>query len=162
MSACDATARASNWSSCGSRLPAAPIARASPPRWNRCPRRRYRDGPGGKDVAAMHTAIRQLELVSETKIFDILPGSLDQRLEASGVLAKDEMFYVIFDNLPHIACISPELSPAAGGHRMIVQERGLRSGFEDIAHDPQAGRFYVLIESLPRGRGVFMAAVQEY
>jgi hypothetical protein len=113
-------------------------------------------------MVVMHTAMQQLELVSEAKIFDILPGSLNPRLEASGVLAKDEMFYVIFDNLPHIACISPDLSAAAGGNRMIVQERGLRSGFEDIAHDPQAGRFYVLIESLPRGHGTFMAAVQEH
>jgi hypothetical protein len=113
-------------------------------------------------MVVVHIPTQQLELVSEAKMFDILPGSPDPRLEASGVLATDEMFYVIFDNLPHIACISPELSPAARGNRLIVQERGLRSGFEDIAHDPQAIRFYVLIESLPRGHGMFMAAVQEY
>jgi hypothetical protein len=111
-------------------------------------------------VIATQTATQQLVLVREAKILDILPGSLDPRLEASGVLAKDGLFYVIFDNLPHIACISPELSRA--GNHMIMQEKGHRLGFEDIAHDPQAGRFYVLIESLPRGRGVFMAAVQEY
>jgi len=110
----------------------------------------------------MQTAKQQLELVREAKLFDILPGSLDPRLEASGVLAMDGLFYVIFDNLPHIACIDPELSRTAWGNRMIVQERGLRSGFEDIAHDSLSGRFYVLIESLPRGRGTFMAAVQEY
>jgi len=110
----------------------------------------------------MHTPTQQLVLVSEAKIFDILPGSLGPRLEASGVLAKGEMFYVIFDNLPHIACISPQLSRAAGGNHLIIQERGHRSGFEDIAHDSLSGRFYVLIESLPRGRGTFMAAVQEY
>ena len=113
-------------------------------------------------MVVMHTAMQQLELVSEAKVSDILPGSLDPRLEASGVLATGETFYVVFDNLPHIACIGPELSPAARGNHMIVQERGLRSGFEEIAYDPHAGRFYVLIESLPRGRGTFMAAVQEY
>jgi hypothetical protein len=43
-----------------------------------------------------------------------------------------------------------------------MQERGHRGGFVDIAHDGLSGRFYVLIESLPRGRGTFMAAVQEY
>ena len=58
-------------------------------------------------MVAMQTAMQQLELVREAKIFDILPGSLDPRLEASGVLAMDGMFYVIFDNLPHIACIEP-------------------------------------------------------
>ena len=113
-------------------------------------------------MVVVHPPTQQLEPVSEAKMFDILPGSPDPRLEASGVLATDEMFYVIFDNLPHIACIGPELSPAASGNHMIVAERGLRSGFEDIAHDPHAGRFFVLIESLPRGLGLFMAAVQEY
>ena len=113
-------------------------------------------------MIATETLMRQLELVSEAKIGDILPGSLNPRLEASGVLAWDGLFYVIFDNLPHIACLSPELSGAARDNHMIIQEKGRRSGFEDIAHDPSSGRFYVLIESLPRGRGTFMAAVQEY
>ena len=102
---------------------------------------------------APHTAIRQLELVREAKIIDILEDSLDPRLEASGVLAKDGLFYVIFDNLPHIACIGPELARAASDNHVIMQEEGHRGGFEDIAYDPRSGRFYVLIESLRRGRG---------
>jgi hypothetical protein len=47
--------------------------------------------------------MRQLELVREAKVFNILGKRLDARLEASGVLAKDGLFYVIFDNMPHIA-----------------------------------------------------------
>lgn len=113
-------------------------------------------------MVATQTAMHQLELVAEAKIFDVLPGSPDPRLEASGVLALDGLFYVIFDNLPHIARISPDLSRAGRDNHMIIQEEGHRSGFEDIAHDASSGRFYVLIESLPRGRGTFMAAVQEY
>jgi hypothetical protein len=113
-------------------------------------------------MVAIRTAMQQLELVKEAKIFDILEGSLDPRLEASGVLAKDGLYYVIFDNMPHIACIGPELSRAARDNHMIMQEEGHRRGFEDIAHDSRTGRFYVLIESLPRGRAKFMAAVQEY
>jgi hypothetical protein len=113
-------------------------------------------------MVATLTAMPQLELVREAKIFDILEGSLGPRLEASGVLAKDGLFYVIFDNLPHIACIGPELAGAARDNHMIVQERGHRRGFEDIAYDPWSGRFYVLIESLRRGRARYMAAVQEY
>src|SRR5579872_4890931 len=111
---------------------------------------------------ATHTAMRQLELVREAKILDILEGSPNPRLEASGVLAKDGLFYVIFDNLPHIARIGPALARAAGDNHMIVQDKGHRRGFEDIAYDPRSGRFYVLIESLRRGRAKFMAAVQEY
>ena len=106
--------------------------------------------------------MQQLELVKEAKIFDIVEGSLDPRLEASGVLAKDGLFYVIFDNLPHVACIGSELSRAARDNHMIIQEKGYCRGFEDIAYDPWPGRFYMLIESLPRGRAKFMAAVQEY
>ena len=113
-------------------------------------------------MVAAQTPMQQLELVKETKIFDILEGSLDPRLEASGVLAKDGLFYVIFDNLPHIACIGPELSRAARDNHMIMQKRGHRRGFEDIAYDSWSGCFYVLIESLRRGPGKFMAAVQEY
>ena len=113
-------------------------------------------------MVGAQTTMQQLELVREAKIFDILPDSLDPRLEASGVLSKDGLFYVIFDNLPHIACIGPELSRAASDNHLIAQQRGHRSGFEDIAYDSRTGRFYVLIESLPRGRGTFMAAVQEY
>ena len=104
----------------------------------------------------------QLELVREAKIAVILDGVLSPRLEASGVLATDGMFYVIFDNLPHIARIDPEISAAAEGNVVIWQDQGHRSGFEDITYDPWNGRYYVLIESLPRGHGRYMAKVQEY
>ncbi len=105
---------------------------------------------------------QQLELVREAKIFDLLGDRLDPRLEASGVLAKDGLCYVIFDNLPHIACITPVLSAAPGMNSLIEQQQGHRDGFEDIAYDRESGRFYILIESLPRGRHHYMAKVQEY
>jgi len=113
-------------------------------------------------MVATQVTMRQLELVREAKIFDVLADRLHPRLEASGVLAMDGLFYVIFDNLPHIARIGPELSPAAAANAVIRQKKGHGSGFEDIAHDPWHGRFYVLIESLPRGHGTYMAKVQEY
>jgi hypothetical protein len=47
--------------------------------------------------------VEQLLLLHEAKIHDILGGQVDPRLEASGVLAKDGVFYVIFDNLADIA-----------------------------------------------------------
>jgi hypothetical protein len=112
-------------------------------------------------VVAAEALMQQLELVNEAKIFGILADRLDPRLEASGVLASGGLFYVIFDNLPHIAVIDPELSAAAAGNDVIEQKKGHDSGFEDIAHDAQQGRFYVLIESLPRD-GAYMAKVQEY
>jgi hypothetical protein len=113
-------------------------------------------------MVAAEALMQQLELVNEAKIFGILADRLDPKLEASGVLVKDGLFYVIFDNLPHIALIDPELSAAAAANDVIEQKKGHDSGFEDIAHDAQQGRFYVLIESLPRDGGTYMAKVQEY
>src|SRR5215470_4070203 len=113
-------------------------------------------------MVVTQTPVRQLELVRETKIFDILGKRLDVRLEASGVLAKDGLFYVIFDNLPHIARIGPELSRLAAANAVIRQKKGHDSGFEDITYDAWHGRFYVLIESLPRDHRTYMAKVQEH
>ncbi|HYA53094.1 MAG TPA: hypothetical protein VEG33_18225 [Streptosporangiaceae bacterium] len=112
-------------------------------------------------MVAAEALMQQLGLVNEAKIFGILADRLDPKLEASGVLVKDGLFYVIFDNLPHIALIDPELSATAAANDVIMQKNGQDSGFEDIAYDAQQGRFYVLIESLPRD-GAYMAKVQEY
>jgi hypothetical protein len=87
---------------------------------------------------------------------------VDPRLEASGVLAAGGLFYVIFDNLPHIARIGRGLVRGAPENGLIRQTRGRRTGFEDIAHDREADRFFVLIESVRRADGGFMARVQEY
>jgi hypothetical protein len=113
-------------------------------------------------MVAPEALMQQLELVNEAKIFGILADRLDPKLEASGVLAKDGLFYVIFDNLPHIALIDPELSAAAAANDVIKQKKGHDSGFEDIAYEAENGRFYVLIESLPRDDESYMAKVQEY
>jgi hypothetical protein len=106
--------------------------------------------------------VEQLLLLQETKISQILAGQVDPRLEASGVLAKDGVFYVIFDNLADIACLGSELSPGSSENRLIRQKHGHHCGFEDIAYDRWSNRYYVLIESLPRSDGLFMAKVQEY
>ena len=113
-------------------------------------------------MTATQVPLKQLELVKEAKISDLFRSRLDPRLEASGVLAKDGAFYVIFDNMPHIAIIDAELPAAAEANRVIEQQEGHRRGFEDIAYDPWSDRFYVLIESLRRGKEKYMAMVQEY
>ena len=84
-----------------------------------------------------------LELVTESKIYALLPGSkANDRLEASGVYYKDDHFYVIFDNAPHIARL--EISLAAGDHRAghtLLRQRGETAGFEDITFDPRTQRY---------------------
>jgi hypothetical protein len=106
--------------------------------------------------------VKRLLLIQEAKVFELLGGQVDDRLEASGVLAKDGVFYVIFDNLADIACIGSQLSAAGSVNCLIRQKHGHRQGFEDIAYDRWSDRFYVLLESVPRGDRRFMAKVQEY
>ena len=104
---------------------------------------------------------RLLVLEREAKLAPLLSGAVDRRLEASGVLAGDGCFYVIFDNAPDIGRLGTGLRREAGGNFLIPQVRGDRAGFEDIAHDVPAGRYFVLVEASQRGAG-FMAKVQEY
>ena len=84
--------------------------------------------------------MEQLLLLQETKISEILGGQVDPRLEASGVLAKDWFFYVIFDNLADIACLDERLLPESSENRLIRQKHGGHRGFKDIAYDPWSQR----------------------
>jgi hypothetical protein len=102
----------------------------------------------------------ELTLVRERRVQELLPQARGRVLEASGVLVDDGQLYVIFDNTPDIAVLSPELDPA-GDNRLIVQDPTLRTGYEDIARDPVSGHRYVLIEALPRGDG-WQAVVEEF
>ena len=114
-------------------------------------------------MVATHTAMQQLELVREAKIFDILDGSLDPRLEASGVLAKDGLFYVIFDNLPHIACIGPGASPGGRGQSHDRAGEGPPPRLRGHRVRPVA-RPLLRADRIaaPSAAPTFMAAVQEY
>jgi hypothetical protein len=110
------------------------------------------DGPPG----------HELRLEQETKLVELLDGAAGRRLEASGVLAKDGCFYVIFDNLPHIARLDRDLAVGAPENRLFTQERREADGFEDITYDPCSDRFFTLIEALDRGRGRYQAKVHQY
>jgi hypothetical protein len=103
----------------------------------------------------------RLVLEAEAKLAVLLPPAAGQRLEASGVLAGAGCFYVVFDNGPDIARVGTGLAARDDGNALIRQDRGRRAGFEDIAHDPVTGRYYVLVEAHARGEE-FMAEVQEY
>ena len=102
----------------------------------------------------------ELTLVRERRVADLLPAAHPRVLEASGVLVDAGQLYVIFDNTPDIAVLSPDLDPA-GDNRLIAQDPALPTGYEDIAQDPVTGHRFVLIEALPRGDG-WQAAVEEF
>lgn len=103
----------------------------------------------------------ELDLRREAKVAELLPESPHDRFEASGVVAVDDVLYVIFDNTSEIERIGRGLSRADGENGLIADRLPDVEGYEDIAYDRSSNRFLVLIESKRRGQG-FMAEVREY
>ena len=102
-----------------------------------------------------------LQLLGEAKIARLLGAPDTERFEASGVVAVGSVCYIIFDNTTRIGRISTELEPAAPDNVLIDAGRGRDVGYEDIAHDPATGDFFLLVEARRRGNR-FMAKVREY
>jgi hypothetical protein len=108
-----------------------------------------------------------LELVREAKAADLLADTAPDlhRLEASGLSLElsheGGLLWVIFDNLPHIAALDPDLR-AGSGHTRLVRRSGPAPGYEDIACDGPAGRRYVLIEATPVADGTFRPQIDEF
>jgi hypothetical protein len=106
--------------------------------------------------------IPTLELLKEHKIYELLPsGSLDDRLEASGVCSKCGYFYVIFDNSPHIARLDRELTP---GHpdNVLLRQRGESAGFEDLTYHEADRRFLIILEALIYDGHSYRPNIEEY
>jgi hypothetical protein len=116
---------------------------------------------GAGDRAAGEAPV--LRLLREAKVRDLLASAADgaDRFEASGVLAQGDWFWVIFDNVPHIARVDPALLPGRGRNALLSQPAG-PVGYEDIAYDPGTGRYFVLVEAVKYGPGSYMAQVHEF
>lgn len=102
-----------------------------------------------------------LELRREAKVADLLDNRGHDRFEASGVVAVDDLLYVIFDNIPDIGSVGRGLSRGDADNRLLPNHLPEDVGYEDIAYDRSTKRFVLLIESVPRNHG-FMAKVNEY
>ena len=102
-----------------------------------------------------------LELVRESKIADLLPGEGIGRWEASGVQARGQYLYVIFDNLPHIARFHGSLE-AGHRHNILVRQRGESPDFEDITYQPGDRRFLIINEARRHPEDGFRPAIEEY
>jgi hypothetical protein len=100
-----------------------------------------------------------LHLVREARIHALLPDAPD-RLEASGLVAADGRYQVIFDNLRAVALIDADLDRTAA-NALVAAEPGRAPGYEDIARDPVTGHVFLLIEAQDRD-GVLQARVEEY
>src|SRR6187401_334001 len=97
-----------------------------------------------------------LTLVRERKIGELLPpkGS-GKRWEASGVLARDGHYYVVFDDRTEIARLSSCLEPnEANGVFGIAHAV---CGYEGITYNPDRDRYYLLVESHEHGDGHYRA-----
>ena len=104
----------------------------------------------------------RLRLELETKLHHLLPGMDEEdRLEASGVLALDEdSCCVVFDNLNRVAWLATSLE--GPGENRLIDAPSPGTGFEDIAFDPEARRFFLLIEAMKGSDGAFRGRVAEY
>jgi hypothetical protein len=99
-------------------------------------------------------------LIRAARIHALLPAGAPGRLEASGVVAADGRYQVIFDNLRAVALIDADLDRTVL-NALGPTEPGPAPGYEDIARDPVTGHVFLLIEAQDR-RGVFQARVEEY
>jgi hypothetical protein len=86
-----------------------------------------------------------LQLVAERKLSELLPQDVDlSRLEASGVLARGDYLYLVFDNVSRVARVSKRLSGRANSSWFGALSK--QRGFEDIAYNRFERRFFLLIE----------------
>jgi hypothetical protein len=107
------------------------------------------------------TPPRYLELVEEHKLPPLFGPEPHERWEASGICAHAGQLHIIFDNTPHVARLP--LPPWPDGPRPeLIRQRGESLGYEDVAHDSAAGRFYLLIESVEFQPGIFQARIEAF
>jgi hypothetical protein len=100
-----------------------------------------------------------MTLVKERKLSDFLEAPKGV-LEASGVVAKDGYYYVIFDNVRRIARVHSSLQPGSKKHSWFGKMRD-GDGYEDIAFSPHTRRFYLLIEAEKHRDGTYKALIDE-
>jgi hypothetical protein len=106
-------------------------------------------------------ARESMRLVTERKVSDfIAPPQNSEVLEASGVLAKDGYYYVVFDNIRRIARIHRDLRPGSTRHSWFGRRRE-GDGYEDIAFNPYTRRFYLLIEAEKHPDGTYKGLIDE-
>lgn len=104
-----------------------------------------------------------LRVLREAKLADVLaaadPGT--DRLEASGVLAAGGWLWVAFDNLPDLARISVDWQVPDTGARMLRRSGG-PVGVEDLAADPDGGRFFGVVEDVQASGGHRYSQIVEF
>lgn len=102
-----------------------------------------------------------LELVREIKIRDLVPHlKAGKRWEASGVLAKDEYCFVVFDNRTDVGRFPIDLQPGEANSLLGISHAD--SGYEGIAWNAAKQQFYLLVEAREHASDCFQGAVEEF
>jgi hypothetical protein len=101
-----------------------------------------------------------IRLIRERKLAELLSPRHGTVLEASGVIAKDNEFFVVFDNTRRAARVGADLLPE-GAHRWMGAARP-GEGYEGITYSAERQRFYLLIEAEKHQDGTYKAVVEEY
>jgi len=104
---------------------------------------------------------QELTLVEERKLSEYIdPPEGSGVLEASGVVAKDGYYYIIFDNVRRLARIHDSLDRRSRNHGWVGRARD-GEGYEDIAFNPHTRRFYLLIEAEKHPDGTYKSIIDE-
>jgi hypothetical protein len=105
--------------------------------------------------------VTTLKLVCERKIGELIPHERSaKRWEASGVLAKNGHYYVVFDDRSEIARLSDDLAHnSANG---LFGTTHTDCGYEGITYNHANERFYLLVESRKQRGGTYKAVIVEY
>jgi len=107
--------------------------------------------------------VAELVLVTERRIAELFPAGGAGRMEASGVLANEQGFLVIFDDSRNIGGVGADLADPAGN--VVITPSGAADspawdGYEDIARDPLTGEDHLLVEVAEHADGEWMAKVE--
>lgn len=97
---------------------------------------------------------RPLSLLEEARLADLLDlGSDIEDLEASGVVARDAAAHVVFDNSCRVATVALSLVASPKNELRDGDGEGddRVDGYEDLAWDPVARRWLLLVEALGHG-----------
>ncbi|MFZ1284637.1 MAG: hypothetical protein WAQ75_11020 [Propionicimonas sp.] len=102
----------------------------------------------------------ELELVREARIDDLLGGDRRQPREASGVHFANGHLHVVFDNTAEILRLRPDWDSA--GEAPVLMDSQARGGYEDITYQPDAARWYCLIEASQTPAGTYQPGIDEF
>ena len=108
-----------------------------------------------------HVYVPTLKIVSERKICELMPcDQPTERWEASGILVKDDHYFVVFDDRSEIGRLSCDLQ-ANNTNGLFGMAHG-DCGYEGIAYNAAKQRFYLLVEARKHSRGYYKARIVEY